>query len=88
MYIMCNFFFLKYVIQMVFKKTPQKIMPMCKMLIIVECNLSTLFFPHSQIQTPEIDERNLNRCSRELLDVIMSSLDQYDDRKLLPSLSS
>lgn len=74
---------------MVFKKTPQKIMPMCKMLIIVECNLSTLFFfPHSPIQTPEIEEQNLNRCSRELLDVIMSSLDQYDDRKLLSSLSS
>lgn len=76
---------------MVFKKTPppkkKKIMPMCKMLIIVECNLSTLFF-YSQIQTPEIDEQNLNRCSRELLDVIMSSLDQYDDRKLLSSLSS
>lgn len=39
---------------------------------------------------PEFDERNLNRCSRELLYVIMSwsSLDKYDDRKLLLSLSS
>lgn len=42
---------------------------------------------HTPQYRPEIDERNLYRCSEKLLDVIMSSPDQYDDKKLLPSLS-
>lgn len=50
---------------------------------LTECNLSTLLL--STLHTTEIDERNLYRCSGKLLYVIMSSPDQYDDRKLLPS---